>query len=95
MSRPPPCRKGAGRDPRLRDGKGLLRAEHGELGGRDLLGKQLLMGDRGRSWRWWMEMVEMLVGDRGRSSVQPDGGLQLDLIFDLRVFLASVLMRTS
>ena len=77
MSRPPPFRKGAGRDPRLRAGMGLLRAEHGELGGRDLLGKQLL------------------VVDRGRSSVQPDGGLQLDLIFDLRVFLASVLMRTS
>ena len=84
MSRPPPCRKGAGRegrtgDPRLRAGKlmGLLRAERGELGGRDLLGKQLL------------------VGDRGRSSVQPDGGQKLDLIFDLRVFLASVLMRTS
>ena len=78
MSRPPPCRKGAGRegrtgDPRLRAGKGLLRAEHGELGGRDLLGKQLLVGDR----------------------VQPDGGPKLDLIFDLRVFLASVLMRTS
>ena len=71
MSRPPPCRKGAGWDPRLRAGKGLLRAEHGELGGRDLLGKQLL------------------VVDRGRSSAQPD------LIFDLRVFLASVLMRTS
>ena len=73
MSRPPPCRKGAGWDPRLRAGKGLLRAEHGELGGRDLLGKQLLVGDR----------------------VQPDGGPKLDLIFDLRVFLASVLMRTS
>ena len=55
MSRPPPCRKGAGRegqtgDPRLRAGKlmGLLRAERGELGGRDLLGKQQLTGDRGR-----------------------------------------------